>query len=188
MPRIAIALLVLCVLSGHEETTTVVKIPITGVKGFLDHPVSDKMLLKEMRELPFSAIRIRTIDPPDNLQLKAGLQEVIDFSNTGKAKRTLKYSQEEDGEFIGEIDAIDFAKLCILIEVLENGDPPVPLGTMSGISHVTIADLWLTTETDGKSEERVYRSDLSFGDYRFWIIFRTIKGIVSAIEWEDAER
>lgn len=168
------------------NTSQVISLPIRPKPKFLHRPVTDVELQRGVAAISCFQVRLSIFDPPDLIELRGGAEEIVELRRDGKAKLTRKRASSGNGSFAADLDVLDFAKLCILLDAMQNGTPKENIGRGAvRDSTVCKVEVWRKGIGADRERRREYVGEPNFGDYRMWLLVRTIQGIASRMEWKE---
>jgi|GEM_PF-5870625 len=145
----------------------------------LTHPLTELEETQLRKTLKFKTIALRVWGPPDLFLLKPGTQSEIVFSASGEALRKTVKGESMTSES-GRVPLEEYAKLSILLERLIDSDRQ-SFGTIPQFSHPVVAQLTADSSFDDTRE--VFRNDMNFGDFRFWVFQSVMENVSTSIEW-----
>ena len=154
-----------------------------GKYAFLSQPIQTDDKRAIIESLPFRSIELQTWGQPDLSNFKNGADARVTFSRDGVPNYYGVSGVERIGKFTGEISLADYGRICLLLECLGVDKADTRFGREAQGSHPVIQQL--TVHSRNGAAPLVYRNDLNFGDYRFWLVQSVIENIVTDIEWRE---
>ena len=160
-----------------------VQLPIepTGKYAFICRMLDTKEEQMARASLPFSKIELQVWGPPDLVKLKGGADAKITFTREGIATYQGLSGVDRMGTYTGELNVRDYGRICLLLERLGVTEEGQDFGREFNVSHPVIHQLSVYL-ADAKVP-KVYRNDLNFGDYRFWVVQTLIEKLANDVEW-----
>ncbi|MFN5741682.1 MAG: hypothetical protein ACK5A1_08885 [Planctomyces sp.] len=136
--------------------------------------------------LPFTKIELQVWGPPDLLKLEGGANAKITFTRDGLATYHGLSGVDRMGKHTGELDVRDYGRICLLLERLGVSQERQDFGREFNVSHPVIHQLSIYFPES--KEPKVYRNDLNFGDYRFWMVQTIIEKLANDVEWSREDK
>jgi hypothetical protein len=152
------------------------------------HPSANDLSVKQWKQKnTIDSIAIQQWGPPDTLNLKPGYNRLVTFRSDGKATYKGISGVQRIGTYQGEIDAIEFGKLCVLLECFLGHDlAGDAIGREVAISQPVVSQLVIGTSD--KAEQLKFRNDRNFGDFRFWVVECALIRYIDEIEWKEIDQ
>ena len=176
--------------TATQDATTerTVQIPVepTGKYAFICRMLDNDEVQLARASLPFTKIELQIWGPPDLLKLEGGSNAKITFTRDGNATYHGLSGVDRIGKYTGELDVRAYGRICLLLERLGVTEEGQGFGREFNVSHPVIHQLSIYLP-DSK-EPNVYRNDLNFGDYRFWMVQTIIEKLADDVEWSREDK
>ncbi len=174
--------------SEDVRTERTVKIPVepTGKYAFICRMLDNDEEQLARASLPFTKIELQVWGPPDLLTLEGGANAKITLTRDGIATYHGLSGVDRIGKFSGELNVRDYGRVCLLLERLGVTEEGQAFGREFNVSHPVIHQL--SIYLPDTKEPKVYRNDLNFGDYRFWMVQTIIEKLADDVEWSREDK